>query len=353
MIDADARRSWPRDAITHRARVISDNDHCGDPDGLVQLAHHLLCPSVDLRLVIGSQVPSWDPFVDSEASAQVRPLGGDHRSARAPIRRQGRRGRGPRFGRSEGQLSAAAEAIVAEAMRDDSEPPLFMTCGGALTNVASAWRAEPRISSRLTVVWIGGMEHEDLAEREATAGMEHNTSIDLAAAQVVFNVSDLAVWQVPRNAYRQVLAARSELLTRMSPHGELGALLFAKLGGPRTSCRSSACIWARRTSWATVRSSSSPHCSRASAPRRHRAARWLVHALESTTRATTRSARKARRSGSSPTSTRACSSKTSTRSSSSWLRTATEPRHLFDGSAARGRRRRWRRSGEPRRASPP
>lgn len=29
---------------------ISDNDYSGDPDGLFQLAHHLLSPSVDASL---------------------------------------------------------------------------------------------------------------------------------------------------------------------------------------------------------------------------------------------------------------------------------------------------------------
>ena len=36
-----------------RIRVITDNDYSGDPDGLVQLAHLLLSPSVDIRAVVG------------------------------------------------------------------------------------------------------------------------------------------------------------------------------------------------------------------------------------------------------------------------------------------------------------
>ena len=35
------------------ARVIVDNDFAGDPDGLFQLAHHLLCTSVDIPIIIG------------------------------------------------------------------------------------------------------------------------------------------------------------------------------------------------------------------------------------------------------------------------------------------------------------
>ena len=52
-----------------RFRVISDNDYAGDPDGLFQLAHHLLSPSVEMRAVIGSHLAVGDPFDPSGASA--------------------------------------------------------------------------------------------------------------------------------------------------------------------------------------------------------------------------------------------------------------------------------------------
>lgn len=50
-------------------QVISDNDYAGDPDGLFQLAHHLLSPSVEMRAVIGSHLALGDPFVPSGDSA--------------------------------------------------------------------------------------------------------------------------------------------------------------------------------------------------------------------------------------------------------------------------------------------
>ena len=42
--------------MSPRLRVITDNDYSGDPDGLVQLAHLLLSPSVDVRAVLGSHL---------------------------------------------------------------------------------------------------------------------------------------------------------------------------------------------------------------------------------------------------------------------------------------------------------
>lgn len=57
---------------------------------------------------------------------------------------------------SEPAPSPAAEALIAEAMRDDAELPLYVACGGGLTTIASAWLMEPRIAERLTLVWNGG-----------------------------------------------------------------------------------------------------------------------------------------------------------------------------------------------------
>jgi hypothetical protein len=212
--------------------VISDNDYCGDPDGLVQLAHHYLSPSVDLRCVIGSRVADYDPAASpASADASVE-------SARVVAELAGRRdvpilagANDALLAPSEPMASAAADAVVAEAMREDAEIPLYICCGGGLTNLASAWLMEPRIAERITVVWIGGREHPDLADPEPRGlAVEYNTSIDVVATQVVFNDSNLSLWQIPQDAYKQVLASRAEMLLRMQPHGALGAHLFDELG---------------------------------------------------------------------------------------------------------------------------
>jgi purine nucleosidase len=227
-----ARRGWPESIITRRVRVISDNDYSGDPDGLVQLAQHLLSPSVDLRCVIGSHLRDGDPFDSSGVTADKAAL------AAAAVARLCRRNdvsiiagsNHPLADRHTPIASAAAHAIVAEAMRDDTDLPLFVTCGASLTEIASAWLIEPRIEQRLTIVWIGGHEHDGLAEPPPGAPeMEYNLHLDHIAGQVVFNDSNLPLWQVPRNMYRSVIATRAEMLVRMQPHGELGAYLFDKL----------------------------------------------------------------------------------------------------------------------------
>jgi hypothetical protein len=49
--------------------VISDNDDGGGPDGLVQLAHLLLSPNVDVRFGASSHLREGDPFDASGRSA--------------------------------------------------------------------------------------------------------------------------------------------------------------------------------------------------------------------------------------------------------------------------------------------
>lgn len=58
-----------------RMRVIIDNDFSGDPDGLFQLAHHLLSPSVEVRGIIGSHVKGFGGDAAGTATAACRKVG--------------------------------------------------------------------------------------------------------------------------------------------------------------------------------------------------------------------------------------------------------------------------------------
>ncbi len=215
-----------------RLRVISDNDYGGDPDGLVQLAHLLLSPSVEVPFAISSHLRVDDPFDPSGRSA----ANGAEKAAEVA----GLCGRPevPIVAGSEGGLedrstpvaSDAARRIVHEAMRDDTDLPLFVTCGGGLTEIASAYLLEPAIAARLTVVWIGGAEYPGLHHPlPGGEGLEYNQRIDPIAARVVFEESTLDLWQVPRPTYRQTIVSFAELATRMNRVGPLGSYLFAAL----------------------------------------------------------------------------------------------------------------------------
>lgn len=226
--------SWPLKYVFPKARVISDNDYSGDPDGLAQLAHHLLSPSVEVRAILGTRLNmmrgdnvDYAPVVASAVSLAEETAALCGRSevpvfpgsvhglvdARTPID------------------TPAARAIIAEAMRDDTDLPLFVCCGAGLTEIASAYLMEPRIAERLTLVWIGGYEHDETAPRGPGAGdLEYNLSIDRIAGQVIFNESRMPIWQVPRNVYRQCLTSRAELIVRLGGNGALGDFLLEKIG---------------------------------------------------------------------------------------------------------------------------
>lgn len=224
---------WPVEKTKKRVRVIIDNDFSGDPDGLLQLAHHLLSPTVDVRAVIGTHLREgdpWNPGNDVEAAVEA---------AQAIVEMCGQTGQYPVLAGAPGpmadavtpQESAGIDFIIQEAMREDTDLPLYVACGASLTEIASAYLKEPRIADRLTVVWIGGHEHEGLAETAPGApDLEYNLHEDIKAGLVVFNQSNLKVWQVPRDSYRSCLYSRAEVLSELLNAGPLGKYLAAALG---------------------------------------------------------------------------------------------------------------------------
>ena len=218
--------------IDKRVRVIIDNDFGGDPDGLFQLAHHLLSPSVEIRGIIGSKhyengfygYPGNVEYSYELAKEllDLMDLGKKYSVYHGadielpdlitPIKSEG------------------AVAIINEAMRNDTNLPLYIVCGAGLTNIASAYLMEPKIAEKIILVWIGGEEYKDLAyPPPGKIRTEYNTGIDIKACQVIFNTSTIPIWQVPRNAYRQALISYSELLVRVKLKNNIGNYLVGKL----------------------------------------------------------------------------------------------------------------------------
>lgn len=230
--------AMPRGAADpRRYRVICDNDFSGDPDGLVQLAQHLRSPSVDIRAIIGSHLHADEPWAKSEHQATD-----SANRARELMGVMGLTGKVPVLAGAEKAMpsvtaparTAAADAIIAEAMRDDPLP-LFYCAGAGLTDLASAWLIEPRIGKRLTLVWIGGPEYPGLGiPVPGGSPGEYNLTIDVSATQVIFNRSDIAIWQVPRNTYRRMLISMAEL-AQMKAQGGTGAWLAEQIEGLSTA----------------------------------------------------------------------------------------------------------------------
>lgn len=200
------------------ARVIVDNDFAGDPDGLVALAHQLLSPRTRVPLVTCSAL---DPKIPGGAPAGRTAAAGRDLAVEL-ARRAGLRD-GPRVLAGSETFdpgpTAASRAIAAEAMRDDPLP-LFLACGGPLTNVAAALRSEPAIARRMTVVWIGGGGPD--------GGPEYNLATDAPAAAHVVEGSAVPLWQVPRAAYRRWLYSVAEMTADLRPISPLSRWLYER-----------------------------------------------------------------------------------------------------------------------------
>jgi purine nucleosidase len=220
---------FSEDVVRPRMRIIIDNDFGGDPDGLFQLVHHLLSPSVEIRGIIGSHLKAGDGFDPSKESAsnakkKIEELLGIMNFGKTFPVYQG--SNNALENDSTPQQSDASNAIIKEAMREDTKQPLYVVCGAGLTDLASAYLQEPKIAGRLTLIWIGGPEYAELATPPPNyTSLEYNLAIDLKAGQVIFNKSAIDVWQVPRNVYRQVMMPYASLLTKVKTQGKIGAYL--------------------------------------------------------------------------------------------------------------------------------
>jgi inosine-uridine nucleoside N-ribohydrolase len=116
--------------------------------------------------------------------------------------------------------SEGADFIIQEAMKED-EAPLFAVFQGCLTDLASAILKEPEICNRMTAVWIGGGTYP-------SGGFEFNLLQDIPAANVVF-ASNMPLWQIPENVYKQMEVSLAELEYKVQPCGEIGNYLFQQM----------------------------------------------------------------------------------------------------------------------------
>ena len=219
--------------VTPRMRVIVDNDFSGDPDGLFQLVHLLLSPSVETRGIIGSHLRVGDGFDRSTTQADNAA-----KKAREVLQIMDIKKNIPVLvGSNTGMVndstpvkSEAVNFIIQEALRTDTKQPLYIVCGAGLTEIASAVLTNPQIAGKLTLVWIGGSEYADLALPPPNYSTpEYNLNIDIPAARAIFNQSAIPIWQIPRNVYRQCLVSYAQLLTKVKPRGKVGSYLTGTL----------------------------------------------------------------------------------------------------------------------------
>jgi len=220
-------------SFTKRMRVIIDNDFSGDPDGLFQLTHLLLSPSVETRGIIGSHIGIKD-FIDPSENQANNAV----KKAKEVLNLMKLKDSIPVLTGSNWAMqndstpvrSEAVDFIIKEALRTDTKLPLYILCGGGLTEVASALLTNPLIAGKFTLIWIGGPEYPTMAFPPPKASkVEYNLNIDINAARVVFNQSAVEFWQVPRDAYRQAIIPFSQILIHVKTKGKIGQFLFKEL----------------------------------------------------------------------------------------------------------------------------
>jgi inosine-uridine nucleoside N-ribohydrolase len=116
--------------------------------------------------------------------------------------------------------SPGADFIIAEAMKDDSAP-LFIALQGCITDLAIALVKEPRVSDKMTAIWIGGGKYPD-------GSGDFNMMQDVLSAQIVFE-SNIPLWQIPSNVYSGMHITLSELIQKVKPNGAIGKFLAEEM----------------------------------------------------------------------------------------------------------------------------
>lgn len=118
------------------------------------------------------------------------------------------------------QVTEVTNNVIERAMAmSPDDPPLYVGCIGAITNIASAILIEPEIIERIVVVWLGGPSHHK------PSTLEYNLSQDVPAAQTVLN-SGVPFIQMPcRDVTSHLVASVPELEYYLRGRGEIGDYL--------------------------------------------------------------------------------------------------------------------------------
>ncbi|NBU22844.1 MAG: hypothetical protein EBS38_02880 [Actinobacteria bacterium] len=215
-----------------RTKMILDNDFGGDPDGLFGLAHHLLSPSADIRMVVVSHVMPNDPNWPTEGDSVQKGL----RDVE-PIYQY--TGVWPKTypGLNEHQIQHQSldidetlKALIAEV--ESTEGLLWYICGGPMTQLARLVRAKPKNLDKLRVLWIGGSEYDGIYPPGGTS-FEYNLAADPESVSIVFANPDIELWHIPRDSYRRCVVSFAELNAKLRNGNDLSRHLLQTISKVR------------------------------------------------------------------------------------------------------------------------
>lgn len=215
-----------------RTNLIIDNDFGGDPDGLFQLAHHLLSPSANILGVVNSHVmpgdPNWPTFPDSitKGFADIEPIL-EMTGVRPAV-----------FGGLREDAIDHNRLIKDETLDflissvETTTQTLVYACGGPMTQLARLVNAKPKNLEALRVLWIGGSEFSGVYPPGASS-LEYNLAADPESVQIVFNSKELELWHIPRDSYRRAVLSFAELNARLADGNPLQLHLLSTIKAVR------------------------------------------------------------------------------------------------------------------------
>jgi len=200
-----------------KIRVIIDTDAACEADDPFAIAHALLCEKFEVKAIFAEQFGAPDTTAKSYDEI-ITIL--DCMDIKVPV-----------FMGEEGNLadvagkeiSEAGKFLIEEALKEE-ENPLYVLCLGAITNVAAAMKQCPEIIPRMTVIWIGGQDPENVR----SDFREFNSGNDIEAANYIVT-SGVRLWMIPSSVYGSMQIGLAEIQRRVYPCGRIGKHLFENM----------------------------------------------------------------------------------------------------------------------------
>lgn len=209
-----------------KIRVILDTDAKNEADDQFAIVQHLLTPKFEVKGLIAAHFEKQ--FAKRPSAPEGMTMEKSYEELNKLLELMDLQGQYPVLHGAEGPMkdektpvmSEGARFIIAEAMKEDPRE-LYVCSLGAITDIAAALMAEPRIAEHMTVVWIGGGPWP-------VGGEEFNLSQDITAANIVM-ASSVPLWQIPWDAYNQVRTTMAELELKVRPYGKVGKYLYQQM----------------------------------------------------------------------------------------------------------------------------
>ena len=218
-----------------KIRVIIDTDAACEADDPFAIAQALMSPKLIVKGILaehfkenGSTKRSYDEIKTVLACMELEVpvfMGQD-----GPLE-------------ADGKISPAAQFIIDEAERFSDGKPVYILCQGAITNVAMALRACPKIKDKIIIVWIGTHGIQNIGK--PAPFREFNAGNDVTAANEVLK-SGAQIWLIPSDVYTTINVSLAELKVKVEPYGKIGHHLYQNMIDYNLSDRAG---WTQGESW--------------------------------------------------------------------------------------------------------